>query len=164
MVGCVSALPSDVQKVIVGEEHQQERSSSLDQDEPEPPHIREKIRTSQAGEQLQELEEADQLITSFPFTLVPAKKEDNVEKPQFLQLHQGQTEQIKTEADGEDCVGPEPAMNSNPDSHLQPDADDKSGDSSESKNDDSDFWKESNGCLNGWMKFVRVMKHLTIIT
>ncbi|XP_028428207.1 zinc finger protein 3 homolog [Perca flavescens] len=142
----------DVPHLLVVKEEfpleQQEWSSSVDQDQPEPPHIREKLWTTQEGEKLQELEEADQLITNFPFTLVPAKKEDNEEKPQFLQLHQGQTEQIKREADGEDCVGPEQAMNSDPDPHLHPDTDDKSGDSSESKNNGSDSWKESNVCLS----------------
>ncbi|XP_035854343.1 zinc finger protein 3 homolog [Sander lucioperca] len=122
---CVCALPSDVQKVIVGEEHQQEWSSSLDQEDTKPPHIKEEqeeLRISQDGEQLQGLEEAD--ITKFTFTLIPVKSEDDEEKPELSQLHQKQTEEIKTEADGEDSGGPEPAMNSDPDTHLQPETDD----------------------------------------
>eukprot|EP00064_Thunnus_orientalis_P022392 superscaffoldBa00007489_g22587 len=128
-------LPFDVRKVIVGEEEQQEWSSSLDQEdqeEPEPPHIKEEqeeLWTNQEGEQLQRLQEAD--ITKFTFTPVPVKTEDDEEKPQSSQLHQRQTEQMKTEADGEDCGGSEPARNSHPDRHFQPDTDDKTSDSSE---------------------------------
>ncbi|XP_042291750.1 gastrula zinc finger protein XlCGF57.1-like isoform X3 [Thunnus maccoyii] len=107
-----AALPLDVRKVIVGEEEQQERSSSLDQEDPEPPHIKEEqeeLWTNQEGEQLQGLEVAD--ITKFTFTPVPVKTEDDEEKPQSSQLHQRQTEQMETEADGEDCGGSEPARN-----------------------------------------------------
>ncbi|XP_032362447.1 zinc finger protein 32 isoform X4 [Etheostoma spectabile] len=138
------ALPSDVQKVIVGEEHQQEWSTSLDQEDTKPPHIKEEqeeLRISQDREQLQGLEEAD--ITKFSFTHVPVKSEDDEEKPQFSQLHHRQTEEIKTEADGEDCGGPEPAKKSDPDAHLQPDIDDETGDSSEPDTDDSADWKET---------------------
>ncbi|XP_031160622.1 zinc finger protein 2-like [Sander lucioperca] len=126
----------DVQKVIVGEEHQQEWSSSLDQEDTKAPHIKEEqeeLRISQDEEQLQGLENAD---IKFPITLVPVKSEDD---EVFSQLHQRQTEEIKTEADGEDCGGPEPAMNSDPDTHLQPIADDRS----EPETDDSNDWKET---------------------
>ncbi|XP_031158264.1 zinc finger protein 501-like isoform X2 [Sander lucioperca] len=137
------ALPSDVQKVIVGEEHQQEWSSSLDQEDTKPPDIKEEqedLRISQDGEQLQGLEEAD--ITKFPVS-VPVKSEDDEEKPQFTQLHQRQTEQMKTEADGEDCGGPEPARTSDSDNYLQPDTDDQTGESSEAETDDSADWEET---------------------
>ncbi|KAM6903938.1 uncharacterized protein PEZ65_018717 isoform 2-T2 [Lycodopsis pacificus] len=72
-----------------------------DQEDPEPPHIKEdqeELWTSQEGEQLQGLEEAD--ITTFSFT--PVKIEDDEEEAQSSQLHQRQTEQMETEADGED--------------------------------------------------------------
>uniref|UniRef100_A0A8C9YLI1 C2H2-type domain-containing protein n=1 Tax=Sander lucioperca TaxID=283035 RepID=A0A8C9YLI1_SANLU len=138
------ALPSDVQKVIVGEEHQQEWSSSLDQEDTQPPHIKEEqeeLQISQDPEQLQGLEEAT--ITKFPFTPVLVKSEDDEEKHQLSRLNQRKTEQMKTEAEGEDCGGPESAMNSDPDTHLQPDTDDETGESSEPETDDSADWKET---------------------
>ncbi|XP_028427299.1 zinc finger and SCAN domain-containing protein 31 [Perca flavescens] len=134
----LKSLPMDVQKVIVGEEHQQEWSSSLDQEDTKPPHTKEEqeeLRISQGVEQLQGLEEAD--VTKCPFTPVPVKSEDDEEKPEFSQFHQRQTEEMKTEADG----GPEPAMNSDPDLHSKPD--DETGDPSEPETDDSADWKET---------------------
>ncbi|XP_051246704.1 oocyte zinc finger protein XlCOF8.4-like isoform X2 [Dicentrarchus labrax] len=94
---------------------------SLDQEDPEPPHIKEEqeeVRTSQKGEQLQ----------GFTFTPVPVNSDDDddEEKPQSSQLHQRLTEQMETD-DGEDCGGPEPARNSDPDRHLQPDTEDTTG-------------------------------------
>ncbi|XP_078123383.1 uncharacterized protein LOC144528581 [Sander vitreus] len=116
---------------------QQECSSSVDQQEPEsPPHIKEKqeeLWSSQEGEQLQELEEAD--ITKFPFTPVPVKSEDDKAEAQSSQLHQRQTQHMETEADGEDCGGPEPARNSHPHQLLQPETEDQTADSAD--------WKET---------------------
>ncbi|XP_059205819.1 zinc finger protein 333-like [Centropristis striata] len=132
----------DVQQLLVSEgevpSEQQERSCSLDQDqeEPEPPHIKEEQGepwTSQEGEQLQGL----------TFTPVPVKSEEDEEIPQSSQLHQTQTEQMETEADGEDCGGPEPDRNSGPDPHLQPDSKEEPADSSETETDDSGDWKET---------------------
>uniref|UniRef100_A0A8C9Y211 C2H2-type domain-containing protein n=1 Tax=Sander lucioperca TaxID=283035 RepID=A0A8C9Y211_SANLU len=126
---------------------QQEWSSSLDQEDTKPPpHIKEEqeqLWTSQEGEQLQGLEEAD---IKFPLTSVPVKsEEDDEEKAQSSQLHESQTEENReaerTGADGEDCGGPEPARNSDPDSPLQPATHDKTSDSSES--DDSGDWEET---------------------
>ncbi|XP_044192029.1 zinc finger protein 271-like isoform X1 [Thunnus albacares] len=134
-----AASPSDVRKVIVGEDEQAECSSDLDQEDPDPPQIKEEqeeLWVSQEGEQLQRLEEAD--ITDFIFTPVPVKSEDDEEKPQSSQLHQRQTEQMETEADGEDCGGSEPARNSHPDKHLQPHTDDKTSDCSEPEMEDND--------------------------
>ncbi|XP_035859565.1 uncharacterized protein LOC116036342 isoform X2 [Sander lucioperca] len=128
---------------------QQEWSSSLDQEDPEPPpHIKEEqeeLWTSQEGEQLQGLEEAD---IKFPLTSVPVKsEEDDEEKAQSSQLHGSQTEENReaerTEADGDDCGGPEPARNSDPDSPLQPATHDKTADYSESESDDSGDWEET---------------------
>ncbi|XP_044043437.1 zinc finger protein 594-like isoform X5 [Siniperca chuatsi] len=135
---------SDLQLLSVSKEEvppeQQDWSPSLDQeDPPEPPHIKEEqeeLWTSQEGEQLQGLEEAD--IIKFTFTPVPVKsEEDDEEKPQSSQLHQRLTEQVKTEADGEDCGEPEPARNSDPDTR------DKTSDSSEPETDDSCDWEET---------------------
>uniref|UniRef100_UPI003AB03581 uncharacterized protein n=1 Tax=Centroberyx gerrardi TaxID=166262 RepID=UPI003AB03581 len=154
---------ADIPQLLVSEEEippeQQDWSPSLDQEDPEPPHIKEEqeeLWTSQEGEQLQGPEEAD--ITEFPFTPVPVKSEDDEEKPQSSQLHQSQTEenreaeplasssteQMKTEADGEDCGVSEPARNLDPASHLQPTSDGKTSDSSEPETEDSDDdWKET---------------------
>ncbi|XP_033995586.1 zinc finger protein 454-like [Trematomus bernacchii] len=139
---------ADVQQLVVVKEEvppeQQEWSSTLDQEDPEPPpHIKEEqeeLWSSQEGEQLQGLEEAD--ITKSTFTPVPVKSEDDEEKPQSSQLHQRQTEHLETEADGEDCGGPEPARNSDPERHLQPETEDNPGDSSKDT-EDSDDWKET---------------------
>nr|XP_033465400.1 zinc finger protein 771-like [Epinephelus lanceolatus] len=127
---------ADVQQLLVVKEEvppeQQEWSSSVDQEDPEPPHIKEEqeeLWISQEGEQLQELEEDD--ITKFTSTPVPVKSEDDEEKPQSSHLHQRHTYHMLTEVDGEDCGGSEPASNSDPDSHLHPET------------DDSDDWKET---------------------
>ncbi|XP_044043438.1 zinc finger protein 135-like isoform X6 [Siniperca chuatsi] len=142
---------ADVQLLSVSKEEdppeQQDWSPSLDlEDPPEPPHIKEEpeeLWTSQEGEQLRGLEEAD--IIKFTFTPVPVKsEEDDEEKPQSSQLHQRLTEQMKTETDGEDCGGPEPARNSDPDTHLQPDIQDKMPDSSE-----PDDWEETRETQSG---------------
>ncbi|XP_054462612.1 gastrula zinc finger protein XlCGF57.1-like [Anoplopoma fimbria] len=136
-----AAFTSDIHKWIVIKEEQQEWSSSLDQEEPEPPHIKEeqeKLWTSQEGEQLQGLEEAD---TKFSFT--PVKREEDEEEAQSSQLQQIQADGMKTEADGEDCGGPEPDRNSDPDRHPEPDTDEKTGDSSELETDDSEDWKQT---------------------
>ncbi|XP_071060577.1 zinc finger and SCAN domain-containing protein 12-like [Pseudochaenichthys georgianus] len=162
---------ADIQLLEVDKEEvlpdQQEWSTSLDQVDPEPPsHIKqeqEELRISQEGEQLQELEEAD--ITKSTFPPDPVKSEDDEEKPQSSLPHQRQTEHMETEADGEDCRGPEPARNSDPESSLQPKTEDNtagssepdSGDSSEPDTEDSSEpdtedsadWKESREPASG---------------
>ncbi|XP_034732770.1 oocyte zinc finger protein XlCOF6.1-like isoform X5 [Etheostoma cragini] len=137
------ALPPDVLEVIVGEEELQECSSSMEKLEPDPrPHIKneqEELWTSQQGELLQGLEKAD--ITKFPFTPVPVKSEDSKKEAQSSQLHQRQTQHMKTGADGEDCGEPKPARNSHP--LLQQETEDQTGDSSDPETDDSADWKET---------------------
>ncbi|XP_078112505.1 uncharacterized protein LOC144521776 isoform X2 [Sander vitreus] len=152
---CCQTLPesADVQQpsVVKAEvpPEQKEWSSSLNQEDTKPPpHIKEEQKelwTSQEGEQLQGLEEAD---IKFPFTSVPVKsEEDDEEKAQSSQLHESQTEENReaerTEADGENCGGPEPARNSDPDSPLQPATHDKTSDSSESQTDASGDLEET---------------------
>ncbi|XP_045914797.1 zinc finger protein 391-like [Micropterus dolomieu] len=131
---------ADVQQLLVSKEEvppeQQQWSPRLDQeDPPESPHIKEEqeeLWSSQEGEQLPGLEEAD--ITEFPFTPVPVNSEENEEN-----------QDLKTEADGEDCGGPEPAWNINPDSPSQPDTHGQTSLSSEPENNDSCDWEENWG-------------------
>ncbi|KAF7641877.1 hypothetical protein LDENG_00269550, partial [Lucifuga dentata] len=106
---------ADIQQPLM----KQKRSPSMDQEESEPPHIKdeqEKIWASQKGENLQNVEEAD--INNSAFTLVTVKSEDDDEESvQSSQLHQSQTEenrevehlaqssaeQTETEAKGDQC-------------------------------------------------------------
>ncbi|KAF0022830.1 hypothetical protein F2P81_024811 [Scophthalmus maximus] len=74
------------------------------QEEPEPPHIKEEqeeLWSSQEGEQLQGLGEAE--VTKFTVTSVTVKSEEDEEKPQSSQLLQSLIEENR-----EDCEGPEP--------------------------------------------------------
>ncbi|XP_070830086.1 zinc finger protein 665-like [Chaetodon trifascialis] len=140
---------ADVQQLLVSQEEdppeQQDCLDSLDQeDPPELPHMKEEqeeLWTNQEGEQLGELEEAD--ISKFTLS-VPVKSEEEAdeEEPQSSQLHQRQTEQMNTGSDGEDCRGPGPDRNLNPD-ELQPAFHNTTSDSSESETDDSSEWEES---------------------
>ncbi|XP_065804424.1 uncharacterized protein [Labrus bergylta] len=145
---------SDIQLLMVRKEEvplEQERGSSLNQeDPPEPPHIKEdqeELWSSQEGEQLQGPEEAHIIkITFFP---VPVKTEENDgETPQSSQLLENQTEEsrdteyLKTETDREDCGGPEPDRDFNPDSHLQTVSIDNTSHFSGSDSDDSGDWEE----------------------
>ncbi|XP_036936661.1 gastrula zinc finger protein XlCGF26.1-like [Acanthopagrus latus] len=169
-----STSASDVQELLViKEEVSPAWSTSLDQEDPEPLHIKEEqeelLINSKEGEQLNGLEEADS--TSFEFTVVTVKSEDDEDKPQPSQLHQSQTEtnreakpptsssetQMKTESDGEDCGGSEPARNQDPDSHPQLNTSKKAVDCSETdvSSDDwqeplSDSGSETEETDNGW--------------
>ncbi|XP_074542184.1 uncharacterized protein LOC141802545 isoform X2 [Halichoeres trimaculatus] len=110
---------ADSQQLLVSVEEvppdQQERSASLDQEEnPEPPHIKEEqeeLRSSQDREQLQGREEED---------LTPDLKsvEDDGEEPQSSQPDETQTEEDReTEGLGtsvEDCGDSEPDCHSPP--------------------------------------------------
>ncbi|XP_034556054.1 uncharacterized protein LOC117824630 [Notolabrus celidotus] len=149
-----AVFPSDVQQLLVIKEElppeQQERSSSLDQEVTEPLHIKEEqedLWSSQEGEQLQGLKEAD--TTKFPFNVIQVKSEDDEEEPQSSQLHQSQTKDMETGADGEDCGGLKTARDSDPVKHLQPETKVETKDSSEPETDDSDDWKETRGHHSG---------------
>nr|XP_046273183.1 gastrula zinc finger protein XlCGF52.1-like [Scatophagus argus] len=144
---------ADVQQLLVSKEEfppeQQDWSSTLDQqDPPELPHIKEEheeLWTSQEEEQLQglkEMKEEDDII-KFTFTPVPVKtEEDDEEKPQSSHLHQRPTEQVKSEPEGEDCGGPEPARSSDSERHLPPDT-------HEPETDDSWDWEDTRESKSG---------------
>ncbi|XP_041660693.1 gastrula zinc finger protein xFG20-1-like isoform X2 [Cheilinus undulatus] len=122
----------------------EEWKPSLAQEDTEPLHIKEEqeeLWSSQEGEQLQGLKVDD--TTMFPFSLVTVKFENVEEKPQSSQLLQRQSEQMETGADGEDCGGAEPARSSDPETHLQPEAELKNEDSSGAETDDSDEWHDT---------------------
>ncbi|XP_073318503.1 uncharacterized protein [Pagrus major] len=129
---------ADVQLLSLSKEEdppeQQDWSSGPDQAEPpERPHIKEEqeeLWTSQ--------DEAD--IINFTVK----SEEDDEEKPQSSQLHQG-----RAEAEVEDCGGPEPAWNFNPESLLEPFSHDKTSDSSEPDSFNGDDLKPSSGPQSG---------------
>ncbi|XP_070814135.1 zinc finger and SCAN domain-containing protein 21-like [Chaetodon trifascialis] len=147
---------SDVQLLSASQEEdppeQQDWSPSLDQEDPaELPHIKEEqeeLWSSQEGEQLPGPEEAD--ITKSTFPPVPVKsEEEDEEKPQSSQLHQRHAEDMRTEADGEDCGGPEASRSSDPDRHLEADSEDETSHSSDPETDDSCDWEETRGPQSG---------------
>ncbi|XP_059205841.1 zinc finger protein 32-like [Centropristis striata] len=119
-----AVFPADVQQLHLSQpeevlSEQQDSSLDLDQEEPEPPYIKEEqdeLWSSQEGEQL------------LP---VPVKSEKDEEKPQSSLLHQTQTE-------WEDCGGPGPYRNSGPERFFQPLSGDKASDSSGPETDISD--------------------------
>ena len=137
----LSPLHADFLQLVVSKEEippeQQQWSPLVDQEDPEPPHIKEEQEepwTNQEGEQLHQLEEADIKFTLTPFAV---KSEEDEEKPQSSQLHQSQNEENR--ADG---GRPEPARNSGPDGYLQPGSEDKTEDSSETE-DSEDDWMQT---------------------
>ncbi|XP_040000378.1 zinc finger protein 134-like isoform X1 [Xiphias gladius] len=153
-----AVFSADVQQQLVIKEElpseQQEWNPSLDQEDPEPPHIKEEKQdfwTSPVMSQLQGLREDS--ITKFPSVHVPVKSEDE-EKSQSSQLHQRQTEenreaeppasssteQMKTEADGQDCGGQEPDRILVSDYKCLSGFNDKTSHYSEASGDD---WKET---------------------
>ncbi|XP_056278890.1 zinc finger protein OZF-like [Pseudoliparis swirei] len=109
-----------------------------EQEDPEPPHIKEEqdgLRISQEGEQLQKLEEA-----GIKFSFTPVKSQYDDEEAQLsksIKTDKREAEHLKTEADGEEV-----RSTSDPDSPLQPTADETSQ-SSECETDNSVDWKET---------------------
>ncbi|XP_053289382.1 zinc finger protein 239 [Pleuronectes platessa] len=127
-----AVCPADVQQLMVNNEEvlpeQQLWSPLVDQEDPEPPHIKEEQEepwTNQDGQQLPGLEEAD---IKFTLTHVAVKSEEDEEKLKSSKLHP-----IETKENRADCGGPEPARNSGPDGRLQPSPEDKTEDSSETE-------------------------------
>ncbi|KAM9842545.1 uncharacterized protein ACBR49_013949 [Aulostomus maculatus] len=147
--GAVS--PADVQQQPVTTEEvppeQPEGGSGLDREDPGPLRIKEEqeeLWTSQEGEQLPRLEEAD--VIKFQFTPVPVKREDDGDEG--LEATSEASPHIKTEANGDDCGGPEAARNVDPDTLLQPVTDGDTSDSPESETDDSnDGWSKNTSLL-----------------
>uniref|UniRef100_A0A3Q3NE62 C2H2-type domain-containing protein n=1 Tax=Labrus bergylta TaxID=56723 RepID=A0A3Q3NE62_9LABR len=114
--------PADVQQLLVSKAElppeQQEWSTILDQEDPEPPHIKEEheeLWSSQEEEQLQGLEEV--------------KEEE--EQAQSSQLHQRQNKEI-----GDSVEEAEPAVSSETESSFHPETEGQSGDSSEHEAED----------------------------
>ncbi|XP_074487718.1 uncharacterized protein LOC141765555 isoform X1 [Sebastes fasciatus] len=143
----------DPQLLAIKEEvlsEQQEWRTSLDQQDPEPPHIKEEqeeLWSSQEGEQLKGLEEDD--ITKFPFTAVSVKSEDE-EKAQSSQLHQRQTdEQMETGADGEDCGGSAPDRIFGPARDSQQESNEKTHSSDHDTENSDDYSQEMSQTRSG---------------
>ncbi|XP_069544089.1 zinc finger protein 721-like [Brachyistius frenatus] len=143
-----TVLPPDVQQlVVIKEEVPHEWSPSLDQQDPELLHIKEEEEELWSSQEEEQLHGPEEDITRFPFTAVPVKSEDDEEKPQSSHLHQRRTEDdgettVKTESDGEDCGGPEPARNTHPNSPLLTHTDGKVFETDVSVDDDDEEWQE----------------------
>ncbi|XP_068165264.1 zinc finger protein 79-like isoform X1 [Antennarius striatus] len=120
---------------------QRDWSPSLDQDDtPELSNIKEEqeeLWTGPEEEQLHVLEEAE--ITQFRFSPASVKGEDDEADSQASELHH--TEEMKNESDGEDCGGPEPDEDLNPESPLEAHTEEETSLSSEPGTDDSRDWE-----------------------
>ncbi|XP_056299636.1 oocyte zinc finger protein XlCOF28-like isoform X2 [Pseudoliparis swirei] len=165
---------ADVQQLVENKEEegppeQQDWSSSLNQEDPEPPHIKEEqyyqedpepphikeeqedpdppqikeeqedLWTNQEGAQLEGLEEA-----GIRFSFSPVKSEDDEEEAQSSHLHQRLTEHMETEADG-----PEPDWNPDPARHPEPDKETEPYSEAEDSVD-VEFWKETRKHQSGF--------------
>ncbi|XP_034027283.1 gastrula zinc finger protein XlCGF48.2-like [Thalassophryne amazonica] len=136
---------ADVQQVLVGKEDQR---SSLAQEDPDPPLIKEEQEerwSSQDGEPLQDLDESD--VIKFTLTHVPVKSEDDEEQPQSSQAKETEprasssAQYMKIKAFQNDFGGPDADANSDHDNYLQPLAEEMASDSSELDSEHSDRWK-----------------------
>ncbi|XP_041665743.1 zinc finger protein 184-like [Cheilinus undulatus] len=132
---------ADTQQLLVHQEEvpseQQEWRSSLEQEDTEPPQIKEEEEELWSSQE--ELEEFNTI--KFPFAPVPVKTEDDEERPQSSQLDEIQSEGMKTGADGEDCREPGQARKSESERHSHSETQDKTGDCSEAETDVSDDWR-----------------------
>ncbi|KAM9838666.1 uncharacterized protein ACBR49_017364 [Aulostomus maculatus] len=146
-----AVIPADVQQLLGSQEEvppeQQEWSSRVEQEQPEPPHIKEEqeeLWTSQEGEQLQGLEEAD--ISKLPFPPVPVKSEEDNQSPaeenrEMEPLTSSSTRYRKSNVDVDHCGGPEPTGTLDPETFLLPDTD-KMSNSPEPETDDIEETRE----------------------
>ncbi|XP_076005826.1 uncharacterized protein LOC143000403 isoform X2 [Genypterus blacodes] len=137
-----TVLQQDVQRSIVSEDEQQRWSPSMEQLEPQSPHIKEEhdhLRNRQVGPQLQELEETE--LAAFPFIHTPVKNEITAEKAQSAQRRPIQTQEEasssskhrKWDHDREDCAEPEAEGNLDSGAHSQ-----------------SAMGPEAEGCCEDW--------------
>ncbi|KAM6972984.1 uncharacterized protein FYW47_003073 [Aplochiton taeniatus] len=124
---------------------EQERSPSLDQEDPEPPQIKEEpgeLWTNQEGEQLQGLEEeADTKDSIFRITCVKSEYDPDQSQSSHLLLHPAPLPSTSTEPDGEGCGVPEPTSDCQPPSSLNS--------SAAEREDSGDERKESEGPQSG---------------
>ncbi|KAF7652780.1 hypothetical protein LDENG_00092480 [Lucifuga dentata] len=146
-----TVLQQDAQKCNMSEEEQQEWIHHVDQDGLQPPRIKqeqEEVGDSQVGETIGRWREAD--VSRIPLTGIPVKSKNDEGKALSSQPQQRQTEplassstqQIKSEANAEDCGGPEPGRNA--DLTYSHAATDCRRPKTENCNDD---WKESLSCF-----------------
>ncbi|XP_041665659.1 zinc finger protein 436-like [Cheilinus undulatus] len=121
---------------------QEEWSPSLDQEDTEPPCIKEE--EDELWSNREGLEEAD--IIKFTFNPVSVKSENDEEKNQTLLLHQIKTEEIESESEGEDCGGLEPAVDQDPERISNSDTEDKNKDYSEAETEDCEAFSFNTEC------------------
>ncbi|XP_034023503.1 zinc finger protein 180-like [Thalassophryne amazonica] len=140
---------------------QQEWSTSLDQEEPDPPHIKQEedgLPTHHEEKTLQRPLEVHS--TNVPVIVVHINSKNYENQPQSSHDHQNQVdderwqlpacsssnELIKGREAEEDLRESEPDCNLDPDGHLQPDTENKISISSKTETDNSDGnWKEAMG-------------------
>ncbi|XP_017261158.1 uncharacterized protein LOC108229921 isoform X5 [Kryptolebias marmoratus] len=150
-------VPADVQMVQIKEEAPEEQRPDVDQQDPEPLHIKEEeeeLWTSLEGEQLSVKEETD--ATSFSFPAVPLKSEDDEEKPLFSQLHQvevrdlpssSSAEHMEAATGGESCGGAETTRNTDLNTH-EDDSDSSETEVSEDDEEEDDDVNNPDSQLN----------------
>ncbi|KAM9726402.1 uncharacterized protein ACNS7B_017341 isoform 1-T1 [Menidia menidia] len=155
-----SGLPADVQQVLVVKE-EDPWIPSLDQQDPEGLNIKEEEDQLWTSPEEKPFHGQETDIRKFPGSAVTVKSENEEEKPELSQLYQIKTEgnreseppssssaeQMKAEADGEDCGGPEAAGNPDLDDPLASNTDEQTSDSSETEVSDEDYWGKSSDTL-----------------
>ncbi|KAM9707855.1 uncharacterized protein ACNS7B_000325 isoform 2-T2 [Menidia menidia] len=155
-----SGLPAHVQQVLVVKE-EDPWIPSLDQQDPEGLNIKEEEDQLWTSPEEKQFHGQETDIRKFSGSAVTVKSENEEEKPELSQLYQIKTEgnreseppssssaeQMKAEADGEDCGGPKAAWNPDLDDPLASNTDEKTSDSSETEVSDEDYWGKSSDTL-----------------